>query len=269
MAGIIDATDVQVGLSAPGCSNRPGERVKSGARVIEVLEFLNRQSEPVRAVEICRALGLPASSANDLLKTLVDTGYLEFDEAAKTYALGLRAALFGHRLAANCPELSALDEFVQRVAAETRQSVVVFRGQSHQVKVVALCAGADPIPGNIAEGVTLPVFGTAAGGAFLMNKSHDELREIAMRTFRTRACGREIVAMGDTVHRFRQQGFASSLREDVIPGYWAIALPLPLCWRSDPLVLGIGGPLDHFRDNASEFASLARDRMASRFRPAD
>lgn len=269
MTGIINGTGAQAGLLAPSCGNRQSERVKSGARVIDVLEFLNCLSAPARAVEICRALDLPASSANDLLKTLVDTGFLDFDETTKTYALGLRAAKFGLRLAANYPELTALDDFVQRVANETRESVVVFRWQGHQVKAVMLCPGAAPPPQNICEGAVLPVFGTAAGGAVLMSKSHEELREIAVRTFRTRSCGKEIVAMGDTVHRFREQGFASSLREDVIPGFWAIALPLPVHRRSGTLVLGIGGPLDRFRDNARDLANLARDRIANQFRLAE
>src|SRR3546814_479892 len=123
-------------------------RVKSGARVIDVLEYLHRLDRPARAVEMCNALGLAPSSANDLLKTLVHVGYLEFDEADKSYFPGLRAAMFGNWLTARYPKLGLLNELMERVAVETGESVVLFTHRQHQVQVLALKPGRQPDPAN-------------------------------------------------------------------------------------------------------------------------
>lgn len=246
--------------------SRIDQRVKSGARVVDVLEYLRRTNRPARAIDIAEALKLPASSANDLLKTLADIGFLEFDETDKTYAPGLRAALFGRWVASAYPEASSIDELVRQLAVETGESIVLFRGQSHQVKVIALQPGADPTPSNIVEGVNLPVIGTAAGAAFLMTRTHDDLRAIANRTFRTQLGRNDIIAIADIVHAFRRRGYASSHRDDVIPGYWAIAMPLPVRVRSGTVVLGIGGPIERVRENADALATLARGRIAEHFR---
>lgn len=49
--------------------------VKSAARILEVLEFLARASEPVGLKDVVDELGYPKSSAHGLLATLVSRGY--------------------------------------------------------------------------------------------------------------------------------------------------------------------------------------------------
>ena len=56
-------------------------QVKSAARVLDVLEFLSAQTEPVRLNELVVRLGFPKSSAYGLLSTLVARGYVKKDSA--------------------------------------------------------------------------------------------------------------------------------------------------------------------------------------------
>lgn len=60
--------------------------VKSAARIIEVLEFLARASEPVSLKDVVNELGYPKSSAHGLLTTLVGRGYAVRHEGDR-YAL--------------------------------------------------------------------------------------------------------------------------------------------------------------------------------------
>lgn len=239
-------------------------RAKSGVRVVCVLEFFHAINRPARAIEIGRALGMAPSSVNDLLKTLVEVGYLEFNEGSKTYFPGLRAALFAHWLSELNPNLPRMQDFARNLSEDSGETVVLFAHQEHQVQVISVSQGTAMPPENIVEGAKLPVFGTAAGAAVMMNKNCDEIYNIARRTFRSKACSKAAVAMGDIVHGFKARGYASSMRDDIVPDNWVIAMPLPLRVGQKAMVVGIGGPIDRVRSHERELAELAH-RAISRF----
>lgn len=257
-------------MAAPVGAEASGQPAKAVVRIAAVFEFMSQREAPVRAIDIARAIDLAPSTVSDLLKSLVDIGYLEFDQAAKTYDIGLRAADLGRRLAGARPPMEPLGDLLRELRAETGATVLLLAQRFHKVQVLAMQRGAEPPPRNIAEGVSLPVFGTAAGGAVLMVKSEDELRMIAQRTFRTRACGRAVDEMREIVNDFREQGFAHCLREDIIPDNWALAMPLAGTSGAagsgrGVMVLGLGGPTASIRGNARELVALARERVARRF----
>ena len=236
-------------------------RVKSGARVVEVLDLFRRLKRPSRACEIGEMLNLAPSSTNDLLKTLVEVGYLDFDSKLKTYFPGIRASMFAQWLA-NAhpypPQLPRLEAFATMLRDESGENVVLFAHQQHQVQVISVTPGAMPPPDNIYEGATLPVFGTAAGGAVLMVKSASEIDEIARRTFRTKSCGTAVVSMEEAIQQFKRRGYATAVRADIIPDNWAIAMPLPAFSGQKSIVVGLGGPIARVREHERELAEIVR-----------
>jgi DNA-binding IclR family transcriptional regulator len=60
--------------------------VKSCLRTLDVLEFFMRTGEPARTIEVSEALGIPNSSADEILRTLAGSGYLSYNSASKLYA---------------------------------------------------------------------------------------------------------------------------------------------------------------------------------------
>ncbi len=256
-----------VPMSPEGQQSAAEFRVKSGARVVAVLDFLHRIDRPARAYEIGRALDLAPSSANDLLKTLVELGYLDFDDTKKTYFPGIRISFLGQWLARLHPELQQVENFARSLARDCGENVVLFSQRKHKIQVLSVISGSTPPPINIFEGANLPVVGTAAGCALLMMKSHVEMYEIVRKTFRTRTCSDVVVQVGDMIQDCKRRGYASSVREDIIPDNWAIALPLPINLSSEPIVVGLGGPRARVKDHEDDLARLARDRISSFFGP--
>ena len=57
--------------------------VKSAARVLDILELLSTQGDPMRLSDIAETLALPRSSAHGLLQTLVGRGYVERTEGER------------------------------------------------------------------------------------------------------------------------------------------------------------------------------------------
>jgi DNA-binding IclR family transcriptional regulator len=76
-------------------SNIPplARRVRSAERVAAVLDLLRRSPRPLRHVEVAGALGLPKSSATNLLGTLVGVGLIRSDESG--YSLGVKLIELG------------------------------------------------------------------------------------------------------------------------------------------------------------------------------
>ena len=70
-----------------------GRRVRSAERVAAVLDLLRSSPEPLRHAEVAREIGLPSSSATNLLQTLVDVGLITRTD--RGFALGVKLIELG------------------------------------------------------------------------------------------------------------------------------------------------------------------------------
>jgi DNA-binding IclR family transcriptional regulator len=79
----------------PSIGERAGRprRVRSAERVAAVLDLLGRSSEPLRHGLVARAIGLPKSTATNLLDTLADVGLVRRD--GDGYSLGVKLIELG------------------------------------------------------------------------------------------------------------------------------------------------------------------------------
>jgi DNA-binding IclR family transcriptional regulator len=70
-----------------------GRRVRSAERVAAVLDLLLRSPEPLRHGQVAREIGLPKSTATNLLDTLAEVGLIRRDE--RGYSLGVKLIELG------------------------------------------------------------------------------------------------------------------------------------------------------------------------------
>ena len=64
--------------------------VKSAGRVLDLIEVLSAEPDGLTYTQLLRTLHWPKSSLHELLIILTERGYIEFDPAERTYALGIR-----------------------------------------------------------------------------------------------------------------------------------------------------------------------------------
>ncbi len=262
--------------SAPWCGRRVHRdvgrethadyRVKSGARAIQVLEFFRGRGCPARAIDVGRELELSPSSTNDLLKTLVDVGYLEFDERSKFYFIGARAAIFGHWAAGIEPSVGHLDDFVTQLQERTRESVVLSSYRGRVVQVLTVAHGNDvTLPPQVAVGLTAPLIGTAAGGAVLMGMGKEEISSIVRHTYHLKKVDKVVAPLLAQINDFKERGYAFPTNEHLLPSFWFFALPLPCKVSFSPIVVGVGGPKSRIRRHEQKLVAAAREMIASFF----
>jgi DNA-binding IclR family transcriptional regulator len=235
--------------------------VKSGARALEVLEYLALCQRPVRAIDIGAALKLPKSSTNVLLKTLVETGYLTFDFRAKTYFPSLRVLNLGSWLRPDLHGAPRFFDLMQELSRATGGSCAVSVQNGCFMQFVSIYRAGGYLPPGRVEGGRIPIIGAACGGALLTVKSGDEVDSIVAASLGQR-CTPQYRSVLSQVRmqaaKFRRQGYAITYG-GIDPKIASIAMVLPKLLGNVPMILGCGGEsLFAWRDREPELAGLMR-----------
>ena len=108
--------------SPPSHSSAPeyAEAVPAVVRAVEVIEHLQKASDPLSLTELSRALGISPSSLSAILRTLASRGFIARDDATVRYRLG---PAFESLMAASTTRL-AMRESADGIAALARASVI-------------------------------------------------------------------------------------------------------------------------------------------------
>lgn len=69
-------------------------RLPSVERTVDVIQLLSSSTRSLTLAEICRATGIPKSSAHYLIQTLLARGYLYRNLDGRTYSIGMRVPEF-------------------------------------------------------------------------------------------------------------------------------------------------------------------------------
>jgi DNA-binding IclR family transcriptional regulator len=242
---------------------------KSAARALDILELLAGAEGPLRAVEIGRSLALSPSSANQVLKTMMDGGYLIFDPVSKRYHLSARLAGLAASLSANYFRPGALDGLMRSVQKATGGIVILAAAQDLFMQIMDICEPAHPQagPGDIRQtqqvkkGLRTPFFGSCTGAAWLSSQSDQTILRLSQKC--RRDLGRQandIDGILERIHRVREQGYAfgGMMADD---GIWSVAVPLPPTANGIILVLVVSGPAETIDEKKADIAALMKKKI--------
>jgi DNA-binding IclR family transcriptional regulator len=247
-------------VRAPGLGVTPA---KSAGRALELVEHLALAPEPLRAIELARALSLSPSSVHQILRTLMDGGYLIFDAASKRYHLSPRTARFAARASAGGFRPEALEALMGALAEMFAATVTLAAPQGGAMQVIAVRHPQERPAGEVDEGfgVLVPFFGTCTGAAWLAAQNDDVVRGLMRRS--RRDLGRrshDPAGVLQSVRRVRQQGYAFGglLADD---GMWSVATALPPDPHGLVLVLAVSAPDAAIEERAADIACRMRAQI--------
>ncbi len=126
----------------------PQESVKSAQRTLAILELLTGAQQPLAFAEIAARLGYPRSSLHGLLRTLVESGWLDLVPEKRAYSLGIRVWEAGNAYLCSLslvdrarPYMArvrdALDETVQLAVLDGRDNIYVAKADGSQRLMLA------------------------------------------------------------------------------------------------------------------------------------
>lgn len=231
---------------------RPSERrslSRSATRALDVLEYFGEVRRPLRAVEIAKALGLHASTTDQLLKTMVDSAHLVFDARTKTYAPSHRLARFGAWVVESYGAEERLPALVAEVQSATGEIATLTTPNDLFMQIVDL-AGVSPSGQPTERGLRISMFGSAVGAAYLATLADAEITRLAARA---RLPAAELAEVLASAERIRHDGFAEGPSAD--GAAWSLATALPRLGLS-PIVLGIAGPAARMRAESARLQEV-------------
>jgi DNA-binding IclR family transcriptional regulator len=199
--------------------------VKSADRVVQVLDFLANRSRPQRFIDIVDHLGLPKSSANALINTLVDSGLIARDMSGR-HRLGLRLLAYADA-ALRQFDLGVLARPAMEDLCERLQGVCNLGAlHGHHVTYLQAVQGTEsPIQITTRLGGRLPAHATAMGKVLVGELSPAQRdqwlaeHEFRKLTTRTIVSARQLKRAIDAYHR---AGYATD-DEESLPGVMCVA----------------------------------------------
>lgn len=204
--------DRTVSLSPLAVYREPGhigDSPKSAIRALQILELLAASDTPLRAIRIAGPLGISPSSANQLLKAMVDWGYLIFDPVAKLYAASPRMAKIADPVSGEYFGPGALDGLMRSVRELFDGWIYLSASQGAYMQIVdALPPSGEPLESPVV-GFQVALFGTCTGAAWLSSQSAERIAASI------RLCRRDLGRQADDaealvarMHALREQGYA-------------------------------------------------------------
>jgi DNA-binding IclR family transcriptional regulator len=250
---------------------RSSDAVKSAGRVLDIFEFFYRFRRPARGVDIANFLEIPKSSANGLLKTLVDTGYLTFNPKTKSYFLSFRLVRFGNWLSSFYFGPNRIIAMMEELQDKSGECVALTVQNGLYMQFVAMLP-TPGLPNVFGEGRKTPILGSATGGALLMTLDDGDISDIVWKVSRGKARkareaeSQEVLA---TIRRFRVQGYSANYWAPVVPNTMSVAMALPRLAGNVPLVLSVGGLKERIAPRELEIVGMMRDCIAEHLEGAE
>lgn len=237
---------------------RPSERLsvsRSAARALDVLELFGLSHRSLRAFEITRALDLPPSTANQLLKTMVESAHLTFDAATKSYFPSPRLISFSSLMIERYGADSHLREMVRELHAAVGEIVTLSTPNDIFMQILDRAGSTIDLATVATErGLKVSMFGTAIGAAYLSTLAHRDIMRLAERA---RLKAADIPETLQEIAEVRRRGMAEG---PVMHGaVWSLATPLHRGGYPAPLVLGVAGPTDRIKAKLEQVRAALAD----------
>ena len=205
--------------------------VPAAERALDALTALARASGPMTAAGLAAELGIPRSSAYQLLAVLADRGFVTHLAAEQRWTLGLSAFEVGSAYLRHDPLERVAQPLLRQLVDQAKLPVVAHLGivRGHETVYLLKEMSSQPVTVVTDVGVRLPAALTASGRAVLMHLPKAQVRaQLSVRDAfvdRTGEGPRSLTALVSMLARERQRGYAE---EDgfITSGFASVAVPV-------------------------------------------
>lgn len=229
--------------------------IQSINRALDILEAIARRDEPVGITELSRELGLPVSTTHNLVRTLVNRGYVVHVRPRKGYLLGSiisELASGGHPVALIREVASDVLQWLLQ-AVDNESCYLAHYVRDTVVPIIQCCSTRWLGLGPIGEDKTLHA--TALGKIFLASRSREYVEQWVRIHGLPRLTKRTIVTLEQLLAELavvRTRGYATNFGENHV-GCAVIAVPVQLAGGQ---LLGLACAIPEARFEESKLPSL-------------
>ncbi len=186
-------------------------------RTVEILKLVSKNSEGITLDDICMSLGLPKTSAYDIVTTLVEMGMVNVDRGQRQrYTIGLTAYRIGVNYTNNLDFISVLEPELKAFAKTIGKTVFFGVRSDHEVVYICKSEPENPIITTATVGTKNPMYCTSLGKAILAY-SDDETRQQVISRIKFRKKTENTIMSREgllrELEKVREQGYALDARE--------------------------------------------------------
>jgi DNA-binding IclR family transcriptional regulator len=201
--------------------------VKSADRALAILEYLAREGQASFGA-IVRDLGLPLSSAHQLLQTILSRGFIELDESTRLFRLGFRLWEVAQSYAMTDDLVSLAQPLMEQLTSITTETVQLARLEGVDNVYLAISESPHPMKLVSSVGKRVAAHATGLGKVLLAGLDADELDRrlsgITLARFTERTITDRTALLAE-LKRVRSRGFGYDNEEYVI-GCRCVAAPV-------------------------------------------
>ncbi|EXL02470.1 IclR family transcriptional regulator [Brucella anthropi] len=233
--------------------------VKSADRVIDLLEFLGRWGGGCTHAEISAALDIPKSSLSQLLRNLMQRGFVAYVSETKTYGLGERLYVLVNRTK-QVRDLRALaGGLLEQLTAEIGESSALNILKGNIAEVVASVSSRQRLVSHMHVGDLAPLYAISGGKAILANLPEEQrnayLDQVSFEVFTPNTI-QSVDRLHAELDAVRASGFAYSIEEYTV-GIIGIGRVVKMADGQVAGSLNIAIPSARFTDSAKASAQAA------------
>jgi DNA-binding IclR family transcriptional regulator len=196
-------------------------------RTFDILEFLAYKGEAT-FVEIYTELGLPKSSAYQLLSTIEPRGYVRRTQDGAKYCLGLRLYELGNLAMKKFDIRDEAIPVLKVMSEKTKLACHMAVLDENEGVYLTHIEGANPVRLNAWEGKRIPLHASAMGKALMAWEDSEKLEKIIRNTRFVKATNKTIISpvqLRKQLSTVREKGWALN-DEEWHPSIRAIAAPV-------------------------------------------
>lgn len=231
-----------------GANNKVAGSAKSAAtltRGLEILRAFTAEDGTLGNQDLIERTGLPKATISRLTATLIELGYLHYDEALGRYSIGPATVSLGYSALSSSAVIHMARPLMQELADATGAAVALGMRDGLEMVYAANCRSMAPVSLRLNVGSRLPIWRTAMGLAYLA-----EMEEAARRAIVTDMVAADPAhktkiedLVGQALNDHQQRGFVA------IFGAWfsyinAVGVGFRPTDGSPPIALTCGGIVD-------------------------
>ena len=157
--------------------------LKSSFRTTDLFEFLAGSEQPVTIGEISQQLNIPQSSSSSLVKSLMESGFLQKDDASRGYMLSPRLPLLGLKYLERFPNIGILRDQVARLAETVDETTVLaMRNGLYSQYIYIKRKSPQIVDKHVSLGSLRPLACSATGWAMMTVLSEEEIGKVIRAT---------------------------------------------------------------------------------------
>lgn len=237
-------------------SNKSSTVLKS----FKVLEAVAAGTAPMTAAEVAEAAGLERVTTYRMLRTIEEAGYVELDQATKTFRISPRMLALARPVFADGPERQRIADLLRVTSEKTGETCHYSELSGIETVLTQRVKGAQLVAVDFAIGTRCELHATSVGKAILAHQPPSFIQDYLtqdLKSYTTRTLA-DPQALISELERVRMEGQAYDF-EELSSGMNCIAVPVRNAMGHVEAGVSISGPSNRMtRAHLNELGQIMR-----------